>query len=71
MWCEKKDAPRKRESSSRYREMSKQKQIWPGSLSTERNESFMRYLRENGLNDDEPRFAQIVKLFREHGGKRL
>jgi hypothetical protein len=31
----------------------------------------MRYPRENGLNEDEPRFAQIVKLFREHGGKRL
>jgi len=30
----------------------------------------MRYLRENGLNDDSPRFAEIVKLFREHGGKR-
>jgi len=30
-----------------------------------------KYLRENGLHDDEPRFAQIVKLFREHAGKRL
>jgi len=29
----------------------------------------MRYLRENGLNDDAPRFAQILKLFREHGAK--
>jgi hypothetical protein len=29
----------------------------------------MRYLRENGLSDDAPRFAQILKLFREHGGK--
>jgi hypothetical protein len=29
----------------------------------------MRYLRENGLNDDAPRFAGILKLFREHGGK--
>ena len=29
----------------------------------------MRYLRENGLNDDAPRFAEILKLFREHGGK--
>lgn len=29
----------------------------------------MRYLRENGLNDDAPRFAVILKLFREHGGK--
>jgi hypothetical protein len=30
----------------------------------------MKYLRENGLNDDEPRFALIVKLFREHAAKR-
>lgn len=30
----------------------------------------MRYLRESGLTDDAPRFTQIVKLFREHGGKR-
>ena len=29
----------------------------------------MRYLRESGLNDDAPRFAEILKLFREHGGK--
>jgi hypothetical protein len=29
-----------------------------------------RFLRENGLPDDSPRFAQIVKLFRDHGGKR-
>jgi hypothetical protein len=30
----------------------------------------MQFLRENGLNDDSPRFAEIVKLFRERGGKR-
>jgi hypothetical protein len=31
----------------------------------------MQFLRASGLNDDSPRFAEIVKLFREHGGKRL
>jgi hypothetical protein len=29
----------------------------------------MQFLRENGLNDDAPRFVEILKLFREHGGK--
>lgn len=29
----------------------------------------MQFLRENGLNDDAPRFVEIVKLFRERGGK--
>lgn len=28
-----------------------------------------KYLRENGVPDDSARFAQIVKIFREHGGK--
>jgi hypothetical protein len=28
-----------------------------------------QFLRENGLNDDAPRFAEILKLFREHGGR--
>ena len=31
----------------------------------------MRYLRANGVLDDSARFAEIVKLFRERGGKRL
>jgi len=31
----------------------------------------MRYLRASGVPDESPRFAEIVKLFREHGGKRL
>jgi hypothetical protein len=30
----------------------------------------MQYLRANGVDDETPRFAQIVKLFREHGGRR-
>jgi hypothetical protein len=30
----------------------------------------MRFLRASGLPDDAPRFAEIVKLFREHAGKR-
>jgi hypothetical protein len=29
----------------------------------------MQFLRENGLKDDSPRFAELVKLFRERGGK--
>lgn len=29
-----------------------------------------KYLRENGVPDGSTRFAQIVKIFREHGGKR-
>jgi hypothetical protein len=29
----------------------------------------MQFLRENGLKDDSPRFAGILKLFRERGGK--
>ncbi len=29
----------------------------------------MQFLRENGLNDESPRFAKLVKLFRERGGK--
>jgi hypothetical protein len=29
-----------------------------------------KYLRENGVADGSKRFAEIVKLFREHGGKR-
>lgn len=28
-----------------------------------------KYLRENGVVDGSKRFAEIVKLFREHGGK--
>ncbi|HKO05718.1 MAG TPA: hypothetical protein VJW51_13265 [Candidatus Acidoferrales bacterium] len=31
----------------------------------------MRYLRGNGLKDESPRFAAIVKLFREHAGRRM
>jgi len=33
-------------------------------------DELMRFLRENGLKDESPRFAEIVKLFHEHGGKR-
>jgi hypothetical protein len=29
-----------------------------------------KYLRENGVADGSKRFAEIVKLFREHGGTR-
>ena len=29
-----------------------------------------KYLRENGVADGSKRFAEIVKLFREHGGRR-
>ena len=29
----------------------------------------MQFLRENGLKDDSLRFAEILKLFRERGGK--
>ncbi len=29
----------------------------------------MQFLRENGLQDDSPRFGEIVKLFRERGGR--
>jgi hypothetical protein len=29
-----------------------------------------KYLRENGVADGSKQFAEIVKLFREHGGKR-
>jgi hypothetical protein len=28
-----------------------------------------KYLRENGVPDGSTRFAQIVKIFHEHGGK--
>ncbi len=31
----------------------------------------MQYLRENGVADDSERFAVIVRLFREHGGRQL
>lgn len=30
----------------------------------------MRFLRRNGLQDESPRFAEILMLFREHGGQR-
>jgi hypothetical protein len=30
----------------------------------------MQFLRASGLNDDSVRFAEIVKLFRERGGRR-
>jgi hypothetical protein len=30
----------------------------------------MRFLRRSGLKDESPRFAEIVKLFREHAGQR-
>jgi hypothetical protein len=33
-------------------------------------QELMRFLRENGLKDDSPRFAEIVRLFRERGGRR-
>ncbi len=31
----------------------------------------MQYLRANGLKDENPRFGQIVKLFRERGPRRF
>jgi len=31
----------------------------------------MEYLRRNDLKDENPRFAQIVKLFRERGPRRF
>jgi len=31
----------------------------------------MQYLRRNGLKDENPRFGQIVKLFRERGPRRF
>lgn len=31
----------------------------------------MQYLRRNGLKDENPRFAQIVKLFRERGPRQF
>jgi hypothetical protein len=35
-----------------------------------RERELMQFLRASGLNDDSRRFAEIVKLFRERGGKR-
>jgi hypothetical protein len=31
----------------------------------------MQYLRKNGLKDENPRFAKILKLFRERGPRRF
>lgn len=31
----------------------------------------MQYLRKNGLTDENPRFAKILKLFRERGPRRF
>ena len=31
----------------------------------------MQYLRKSGLKDENPRFGQIVKLFRERGPRRF
>lgn len=30
----------------------------------------MNFLRKSGLKDESPRFAEIVKLFRAHAGRR-
>jgi hypothetical protein len=30
----------------------------------------MRFLRQNGLRDESPRFAEILRLFREHAARR-
>jgi hypothetical protein len=32
--------------------------------------SFMKIMREIGLNDDSPEFVQALKAFREHVGRR-
>jgi hypothetical protein len=33
-------------------------------------QELMQFLREKGLDEDSPRFSEILKLFRDRGGKR-
>ena len=65
-----KNGRKKQANTSHYPETGKPRDITQlFDHGTERE--LMQFLRASGLNDDSPRFAEIVKLFREHGGKRL
>lgn len=60
------------EKTGKYKAFPRNKQTESDVLrifehGTERE--FMQFLRENGLNDDSQRFAELLKLFRERGGK--
>jgi hypothetical protein len=60
------------EKTGKYKPLRRNRQTEIDALrifqyGTERE--LMQFLRENGLNDDSPRFAELVKLFREHGRK--
>lgn len=64
---------RKREPAGKYKAL-------PRNPRTERDmerifkygtePELMEFLRKNGVPDGSPRFVEIVKLFREHGGRR-
>jgi hypothetical protein len=61
---------RRSEKTGKYRPLPRNKQTEANltrifEKGTERE--LMQYLRENGLNDDSPRFAELVKLFRDSG----
>jgi len=64
---------RRREKAGKYKPLPRNKQterelkrIFDYGTEVE----LTKYLRENGVADGSKRFAEIVKLFREHGGKR-
>lgn len=65
-------AERRSEKTGKYKLLRRTKQTEDDVLrifrhGTERD--LMQFLRENGVKDGSPRFAEIVKLFRERGGK--
>ena len=64
---------RRSEKTGKYRALRRNKQTESDALrifehGTERE--LMQFLRENGLKDDSPRFAEIVKLSASASGNR-
>jgi hypothetical protein len=65
-------AEQRSEKTGKYKPLRRTKQTETDILKifkhgTERE--LMQFLRESGVKDDSPRFAEIVKLFRERGEK--
>ena len=64
---------KRQEKSGKYKPLSRNKQT---ELEVQRifdygtEQELMSFLRKNGVPDESERFVQIVKLFREHAGKR-
>lgn len=67
------EAEKRQEKSGKYKPLARNKRT---ELEVQRifdygtERELMNFLRKNGVPDESERFAQIARLFREHGGKR-